>query len=149
MTCPLTNKPTGVHRTFLGPDGAKLDRRMLGRQGCIKLSPDEDVTLALGIVEGVEDGLAVLLSGWAPVWAATSAGAIARFPVIGGIETLTVFADADDPGINAAGQCLHRWRLAGRKAAVVPPTVEEDWAAAHLAGENAREAADQKWGRRP
>ena len=107
------------------------------------------MTLGLGITEGLEDGISILLSDWRPIWCAGSAGAIARFPLIGGVERLTVFADRDDAGMTAAGQCLHRWRIAGRQAAVVPPTVEEDWAAAHLAGENAREAADLKWMRQP
>ena len=38
---------------------------MLGSQGVVRLSIDEDVTLGLGICEGIEDGLAVLQLGWA------------------------------------------------------------------------------------
>lgn len=75
----------------------------------------------LGISEGIEDGLAVLLSGWAPVWAATSAGAIARFPVLAGIMALTIFADADEPGIAAARKCAAQWRDAGREVRVSCP----------------------------
>ena len=101
--------------------GDDVDRHASGKQGVIRLTPDENVTLGLGICEGIEDGLSILLSGYAPVWCATSAGAIARFPIIGGIESLTIFADADGPGIDAAGQCLHRWRIAGREATVLPP----------------------------
>jgi putative DNA primase/helicase len=112
MTDPLTNKRCGIHRTFLNSDGTKRDRKMLGRQGVVRLSPDEEVTTGLGIVEGVEDGLAVLLSGWTPVWAATSAGAIERFPVLPGIESLTVFADADAAGMKAAQVCVERWATA-------------------------------------
>jgi len=85
MSDPLSGNPLGIHRTFLRPDGTKLERKMLGRQGVVRLSPDSEVTMGLGITEGVEDGLAVLLSGWAPVWAATSAGAITNFPVLSGI----------------------------------------------------------------
>ena len=82
MTDAISGEPIGVHRTFLGADGDKIERRMLGRQGVVRLSPNDTVTVGLGLTEGVEDGLAVLLSGWSPVWAATSAGAIARFPVL-------------------------------------------------------------------
>ena len=121
MTDPVSNEPTGIHRTFLDGDGAKLERKMLGRQGVVRLSSDDEVTMGLGITEGVEDGLAVLLSGWAPVWAATSAGAIDRFPVLAGIEALTIFADADAPGIKAANTCLVRWRSAGLDACVAAP----------------------------
>jgi putative DNA primase/helicase len=113
MTDPVTNKPTGIHRTFLNSDGTKRERKMLGKQGVICLSSDAEVTMALGLVEGIEDGLAVLLSGWGPVWAATSAGAIERFPVLSGIDALTIFADTDEVGMKAACACAARWRDAG------------------------------------
>ncbi|MGH9549628.1 MAG: toprim domain-containing protein, partial [Terriglobales bacterium] len=79
------------------------------RQGVVRLSPDEDIALGLGIAEGIEDALAVLISGWAPGWAATCAGAIERFPVLPGIEALTIFADNDKAGIAAAKACAERW----------------------------------------
>jgi hypothetical protein len=121
MTCPVTGEAIGIHRTFLNPDGSKRERKMLGRQGAIRLSLDEAVTTSLSITEGVEDALAVLLSGWAPVWAATSSGAIARFPVLPAIESLTIFADADDAGLRAAEACQDRWRQAGREVEIVAP----------------------------
>ena len=80
MSDAVTGKPCGIHRTFLDANGAKIERKMLGRQGVVCLSPHTEVTMGLGITEGVEDGIAVLLDRWAPVWAATSAGPIARFP---------------------------------------------------------------------
>jgi hypothetical protein len=121
MTDPVTGEPTGLHRTFLNVDGSKRDRKMLGRAGVVRLSSDDSVTTSLGISEGVEDGLAVLLSGWCPVWAATSSGAVRRFPVLPAIETLTVFADADAAGLPAAEACRDRWREAGREVAIVAP----------------------------
>ena len=87
---------------------------MLGKAGVIRLSPDDQVAWGLGITEGIEDALAVLLSGWSPVWAATSAGSISRFPILAGIESLTLFADADAPGIAAAEACAERWLAEGR-----------------------------------
>ena len=121
MTNAVTNEPTGIHRTFLNPDGTKRERKMLGRQGVIRLSPDEEVTLGLGLTEGIEDGLAVLLSGWAPVSCATSAGAIERFPVLSGIDCLTIHADYDNAGINAAQICVDRWIAADRDAFISYP----------------------------
>lgn len=118
MSDPVTGRPTGIHRTFLNPDGSKRDRKMLGRAGVIRLSPDDTVTTGLGLVEGVEDGLAVLLSGWSPVWAAASAGAIARFPVLPGVECLTIFSDPDDAGQTAAATCAARWRDAGHEVVI-------------------------------
>ena len=121
MTDPTTSEAIGVHRTFLDDDGAKLDRRMVGRQGVIRISPDETITGGLGVAEGIEDALAVLISGWSPVWAATSAGAIARLPVIAGIDSITVFADADEVGLRAADACCNRWHAAGCEARVANP----------------------------
>jgi hypothetical protein len=121
MTHAITGEPTGIHRTFLNIDGSKCDRKMLGRAGVVRLSSDDSVTTSLGISEGVEDGLAVLLSGWRPVWAATSSGAVRHFPVLPAVETLTVFADADDAGLPAAAACRDRWREAGREVAIVAP----------------------------
>jgi hypothetical protein len=82
MTDPLTNAAVGIHRTFLNPDGTKRERRMLGKAGIIRLSRDEDVLEGLGIAEGLEDTLSILLSGWSPVWCATSANGIKSFPVL-------------------------------------------------------------------
>jgi hypothetical protein len=125
MTDPVSNKPIGIHRTFLDADGAKIERKMLGRQGVIRLSPDSEVTMGLGISEGLEDGLGVLLSGWVPIWVATSAGAIARFPLLRGIEALTIFPDADSAGITAAKACAARWHSARVEARICRPPTRE------------------------
>jgi hypothetical protein len=118
MTDPITNNPTGVHRTFLNNDATKRERKMLGHRGVIRLSADENVTTALGICEGIEDGLAILISGWAPIWAATCAEEIKKFPVLPGIEALTIFADCDVVGTAAAQSCAERWRDSGCKIAI-------------------------------
>jgi hypothetical protein len=116
MTDPLTNEPVGLHRTYLDKSGCKITRKMLGKAGIVRLSPDETVNLGLGLTEGVEDGLAVLLSGWAPVWAATSGAMMAAFPTPSAIESLTLFHDADKTGTRAAETCAQRWTAAGCQA---------------------------------
>jgi hypothetical protein len=121
MCNPITGEPCGLHRTFLDGDAAKIDRRMIGRQGVVELSPREEVGLGLGLAEGIEDGMTVLSSGWRPVWVATSAGAIAKFPTLPGVESLTLFADCDEPGMRSAEACRDRWRTAGREAVVAAP----------------------------
>ena len=98
---------------------------MIGRQGIVELCAREEVGHGLGLTEGIEDGLAVLASGWRPVWVATSAGAIAKFPVVEGIDCLTVFGDADKVGNNAASECTGRWIEHGREAAIVLPPQSE------------------------
>jgi putative DNA primase/helicase len=96
--------PQAIHRIGLTSDGRKIEKRMLGPiAGCaIKLDADEMVELGLGICEGIETGLAVRATGWRPVWVLGSAGVIATFPVLAGIEALTIFADADPAGFKGS-----------------------------------------------
>ena len=98
MTHPLTGQPCGLHRTFLLPNGAgkaaiEKPRQMLGPAGVIRLSPDDEVDLGLGICEGIETGLAIMAAGRRPIWACGSLGGLRKFPVLDGIECLTIFAD--------------------------------------------------------
>jgi putative DNA primase/helicase len=127
-----TNEPCGIHRTFLDHHGRKLGRRMLGRvkRAAIKLDPNENVALGLVIGEGLETGLAARLAGFRPVWAAGSAGAIAGFPVLPGIEAITILGEVDDGGasLRAAHACATRWMTAGRDAFVVVPLTGGDLA---------------------
>jgi hypothetical protein len=66
----------------------------------------------------VETAIACWQRGWRPIWAASSAGCIRTFPVLAGIEHLTIFADFDATGLDAAMTCAQRWRDAGRDAVV-------------------------------
>lgn len=135
MTDPFSGEPCGVHRTFLASDGrgkAKGQAKMmLGHAGVIRLVPDEEVTLGLGIAEGIETSLAIMQEfEWSPVWAATSAGGITVFPVLRGIEAVSVFADTDDggAGMKAATACVKRWTDAGRDARIIAAPPNRDFA---------------------
>ncbi|WP_413207001.1 toprim domain-containing protein [Rhodospirillum sp. A1_3_36] len=125
MTDVVSNEPAGVHRTFLKPDGAgKADgpnKMMLGSAGVIRLNRDDDVTRGLGLSEGIETGLAVIGVGWEPLWAAGSAGGIAKFPVLRGIQSLTIFADTGKAGQVAARECAGRWVNHGCEASIITP----------------------------
>jgi putative DNA primase/helicase len=148
MTNPVTNEPTGVHRTYLRADGGGKAtvtpaKMMLGGAGVIRLTPDEEVTTALGICEGIENGVAILQHvGWAPIWAAGSAGGISRFPILQGIEALTIFADADDKGagLTAAYACADHWYRAGREVTIQRPPTGADWLDALQASKEAQHA---------
>jgi hypothetical protein len=125
-----TNEPCGIHRTFLDADGRKLDRWMLGRAkgAAIKLDADETVTLGLHIGEGFETCLAARLAGFRPVWALGSVSGIAAFPVLAGIDAITILGEVNDDGANysAAQACAARWRDAGREALIVTPLTGDD-----------------------
>lgn len=127
-----TNEPQGIHRTFLKPNGSGRDgeKKMLGvaKDGVIKLSTDEEVGDGLGIGEGIETCLSIMSQGWKPLWVALSAGGIRRFPVLDGMDALTVFADAEPAGINAARECAIRWAENGREAQIAAPRLKYgDW----------------------
>jgi putative DNA primase/helicase len=136
-----TNDFRGVHRTALQADGSgKADhpglagpKRMLGcaAGACVKLSADENVTTGLHLAEGIETALACLAFGFSPLWAALSAGAINNFPVLAGVEALTIMADNDrsGAGLMAARSCAKRWTAAGAEVRIAwPPEVGRDWA---------------------
>jgi putative DNA primase/helicase len=134
MTDPTSGEPCGVHRTFLLPDGTGKApgeaKMMLGGAGAVRLTPDAEVAQALGIAEGIETSLAIMQRGWSPVWATGSAPGIKRFPVLPGIECLTVFPDADDGGasLRAAQQCAERWHAAGVAVRFGTPPAGTDFA---------------------
>ncbi len=113
-----------MHRTFLRPDGSgkavvEPAKMLLGGAGSIRLV--DEVTIGLGIAEGIETALSVVQhAAWSPVWAAGSAAGIEAFPELQGIDALTVFVDSDDggAGLRAGLSCAARWRAAGRQADV-------------------------------
>lgn len=124
-----TNEPCGIHRTFLTPDATKIGRLMLGRAkgACLKLTDDAEVTYGLGIAEGIETALSVMRGGFRPVWACLSAGNIRDFPVLTGIESLTIFADSEKAGVDATKSCGRRWRDAGREVNAMHPAGGGDY----------------------
>jgi hypothetical protein len=128
MRDPVTGDGVGVQRIFLRADGSdrlrdRMGKAMLGNAGVVMLSPFVEVTHGLHIAEGVESTLSALAIGLAPAWAAGSAGAIAGFPVLPGIECLTILADNDvkGGGLAAAEACAARWCDAGCEARIITP----------------------------
>ena len=121
-----------LHRTWVRADGTKAPeadppRMLLGGHrkagAVIRLWPDDSVSGGLGIAEGIETALS-LAHGFAPVWAAIDAGNLAAFPVLAGVEFLTIAADHAPAGIKAARECATRWRTAGRRVRLVLPDAE-------------------------
>lgn len=120
----------GIHRTFFDSSGTKIGHKMLGRVGgaAIKLEADENVTLGLHIGEGVETCVSGYLRGLRPTWCLGSSGPIGDFPVLAGIESLTIFGELDDGGANRrkAEQCASRWREANCAVHWVRPLIGHD-----------------------
>jgi len=120
-----TDEPCGIHRTFLDRRGRKLCRKMLGRAkgAAVKLDGDASVTFGLYIGEGVETCLSARQEGFQPTWALGSASAIASFPVLPGIDAITILAEHDDGGANrsATDACAARYVAAGCEALMIDP----------------------------
>jgi hypothetical protein len=119
---------TAVHRTWLSPEALKIKRRMLGvtSGAAIKLDRDENVLGGLHVGEGVETCLAARQLGLRPTWALGSAGAIAAFPVLSGIESLSLLREHDKANREASVACGTRWHGAGREVFDVWPNCGKD-----------------------
>jgi DNA polymerase len=126
MRNPVTDEPVGIQRVALTSEGDKIDRRMLGNGGAVKLWP-AGWRLVLG--EGIETTLAAATrisyrgAPLRPAWAAVSSGALKKLPVITGIEHLVILVDHDlnGQGQMAAAQCAERWNRAGRTVTKIKP----------------------------
>ncbi len=137
VTDAVTLEPLTLHRTWITADGRKAPvtpNRMLlkgGRKqgGVIRLVQNAEVTLGLGIAEGIETAVAAMAAGFRPVWSTVDAGNMADFPVLPGIECLTVFVDNDPAGIKAFEAVARRWREAGREVRKFLPAEGDvnDW----------------------
>jgi len=144
MAALVTHAETGaamsIQWTLLDEHGRKLKRLFMKdkptQDGVVRLSADDEVTFGLAITEGVETALA---SPFRPIWACLNAGNMERFPVLPGVEALTIFADNDASGTGqrAANQCGRRWHEAGREVAI---TIS-DVTGRDMADEAEREAA--------
>jgi putative DNA primase/helicase len=60
------------------------------------------------------------------VWALGSSGPIESFPVLSGIESLTILAERCPASAEAIEVCGRRWRAAGREVLVNRPIVGKD-----------------------
>lgn len=115
------NAITAVQRVRLAADGAKLGRRMLGvvHRAAVMLAAPDNGTLAIG--EGVETAMAAMQLGFNPAWAVGSCGAIGHFPVIDGVEKITLLGERDAASATAVKICGERWTGAGRGVRVALP----------------------------
>jgi hypothetical protein len=121
VTDAVTGEPMTLHQTFLAPDGngkAPIEKPRLllkGHEkagGVVRLWPDEEVTLGLCVAEGIETALTAARA-FTPAWATLDAGNLKVLPVLPGLEGLTIVADHDKSGLEAAEECARRWLAAG------------------------------------
>ena len=128
----------GLQFTRLTPDGRDRTARLFLRGSrpmgaVVRLVNDAEVTTEHGVCEGIESGVAAMQtmrsSGQTvlPIWAALSAGNLAKLPVIPAIERLSIFHDAGGVGVDAARELAERWYRAGRDVFLFAPPFGDDW----------------------
>ena len=126
-----TNEPRAIQRTALTQKGDKIGRMTLGAKtgAAIKLSADEEVTTGLTVGEGLETVCSAMQLGFGPAWALGDANNVRHFPVLSGIECLTIAVDNDESGTGqrAALECSSRWTSAGREVfRIIPDRCGDD-----------------------
>lgn len=126
----VTNAPRAIHRIAITAGGIMIGKKMLGQVmgAAVKLDADENIERGLVIGEGIETCLAARMLGLKPCWALGSAGAVKQFPVLDGVDALTIIVDHDPPdrngrqaGQEAALERSQRWTAAGREVRRVVP----------------------------
>jgi hypothetical protein len=127
-----TNEPRAIWRRPLTPEGrsAGTPRAMGPKAGCaVMLTPSDDVTSGLHVGEGPETVLAAMRLGFGPAWALGDTGNLHSFPVLAGIDALTICVDRDanGEGQKASSACYDRWTTAGREVwSVIPDKIDSD-----------------------
>jgi hypothetical protein len=114
----------GIQRIALTPNAHKIERRILGQAGTVKLWP---AASQLVIGEGIETVLAaatrILYRGapLQPAWSAVSTSLLEKFPILAGVERLIILVDHDPAGKSAAAHCTEQWNRAGRTVVRLTP----------------------------
>ena len=125
---------TGLHRTFLAPDGtgkAKVEpaKAMLGpcSRASVHLGDWREGEVLL-LSEGIETGLSGMQLSGNPCWAALSTSGLKSIVLPAAIKSVTVLVDADPPGEAAAQSLAQRLSLEGRNVKLArPPAGYGDW----------------------
>jgi hypothetical protein len=127
MRDPISDEPVGIQRIALKHENGKIekiDRRMLGRAGVVKIWPAGS---QLVVGEGLETVLAAATripyadASLTPAWAALSSQKLGTLPVIPGVEHLIILVDHDAAGLMASDTCTARWNGAGRTVIALTP----------------------------
>jgi hypothetical protein len=122
----------GIHRTYFEKAGGRLSRNAKMMQGpcaggAVVLSEAQG---PLVVCEGIETGLSLLsglLSRPVTVWAALSTSGIKALELPQAVGRLTIAADGDAPGKEAATVLATRATALGWKVSLLPAPDGRDW----------------------
>lgn len=125
LVTDVSDKPIGLHRTFLARDGSgkapvSPARMSLGpiRGGAVRLAP---VAKKILVGEGIETVLSVMQRTGTPGWAALSTSGLKTLVLPLLVEEVVVLADADPAGEFAAREAAERWTRDGREVRIARP----------------------------
>jgi putative DNA primase/helicase len=121
-----SGEPQAVSCTYLSTQAEKIERKFHGPVAGTAVMLDDEVLEGLHVAEGIESAMAARQIGLRPTWALGSAGAIGSFPVLAGIETLSILREHDAANEKAANACAERWLAAGREVRDVTPIRGKD-----------------------
>ena len=121
---PQAVQLTFINRTALERTGRKFTGPSKGA-ACM-LDPFENVVEGLHVGAGVETAMTARQWDLRPTWALGSDGAIASFPVLSGVEAITLIQENDASSIRACEDCAARWHAAGREVIINTPNYGND-----------------------
>ena len=120
---------TAVHRIRVDRAEAPITERkmMLGpvKGSAIKLHRPSGERLVIG--EGIESCLAGRQLGFSPVWSLGSAGGIKHFPLINGINRITVLGENDNGSNRSAADKCSKLSASRRVLVAQPPAQFKDF----------------------
>ena len=124
----MTGRPQAVCRTFLDAKGNKTKRMFLARPVAAPPCSIPSIRSSAACTSAKEPRLAPRRPR---PWSASdmgtgSAGAVGAFPILSGIECLTLLQETDAASERAVEQCAARWSDAGREVFINESTIGSD-----------------------
>ena len=135
-----------IHRTYVTEDGHKAEvdpaKMSLGPigGGAVRLAKAGN---HLAVAEGIETALSVMQATGLPTWSALSAGGIRSLilPPPPLAAEITICADNDPVGLEAARDAADRWTREGRTVRIAVPPEDNDFNDLLVAQHRLKEAA--------
>jgi putative DNA primase/helicase len=123
-----TNRPCGIHRTFLDRNtAAKIGRKMLGVAKGAAVKFDANIQSVLTVGEGIETVLSARAAGYAPAWALGSSCGVKAFPVLPKLSELTILEENEPTSRRDVETCVKRYIDARRPVNILTSHVGNDF----------------------
>jgi hypothetical protein len=118
-----------VHATYLAIDGSckaalTPQRKSIGSVGGGAVHLSDDGSDRLVVSEGIETGASLVQASKTPIatWAALSTSGLKTLVLPPGVRRITIAADHDEAGIDAARKAALRWVREGRQVRIALPS---------------------------